>query len=150
MNSTYQLGEVCVHKLDLNSTFWIPVFTTHISPKSHPNIIQISPKYQLGKNSSFNPDIARLLPVKTPLWNSIKTPLLEGKSRVLLDFNSSFCLLGLFFAMIKTVWIICRNMCENCFYNYYPVGNATNGFHHPNGGENGNSGSCNQNGEYKF
>ena len=41
-------------------------------------------------------------------------------------------------------------MCENCFYDYHPVGNATNGFHHPNRGENGNSGSCNQNGEYKF
>ena len=49
---------------------------------------------QLGKKSSFNPDMARLLQVKTTLLNSIKTSLLEGKSRMLLDFNSSFCLLG--------------------------------------------------------
>ena len=49
LNSTYQMGEIWVHKLDLNSTFWIPVFTTHISPKYHPNIIQISPRYQLVK-----------------------------------------------------------------------------------------------------
>ena len=38
--------------------------------------------------------MARLLQVKTPLLNSIKTLLLEGKSRVLIDFNSTFCLLG--------------------------------------------------------
>ena len=82
-NSTYQLGEIWVNKLDfLNPSVY------------HPHIIQISPRYQLGENSSFNPDMARLLPVKTPLWNSIKTPLLEDKSRILLNFNSSFCLLG--------------------------------------------------------
>ena len=73
---------------------------THISSKYHPHIIQISPTYhpdiihisptyrpsitwsiffttpQLGEKSSFNPDMARLLQKKTPLWNSIKTPLL--------------------------------------------------------------------------
>ena len=39
--------------------------------------------------------MAQPLQVKTPLLNSIKTPLLEGKSRDLLDFNASFGLLGL-------------------------------------------------------
>ena len=34
--------------------------------------------------------MVRRLQVKTPLPNSIKTPLLEGKSRVLLEFYSSF------------------------------------------------------------
>ena len=59
---------------------------THISPTYHPHIIQISPTYhphiiqlilfttpKLGEKSSFNPDMARLLQAKTPLWNSIKT-----------------------------------------------------------------------------
>ena len=94
------MGEIWVHKLDLNSTVWIPVLppTYHpnivqISSRYHPNIIQISPRYQLGENLSFNPDMVWLLPVKTSLWNSIKTPLLEGNSLVLLDFHSSFCLL---------------------------------------------------------
>ena len=135
---------------------------SQISPTFHPNIIHISPTYrpnitrsifftspQLDEKSSFNPNMARLLQKKTPLWNliktplliiqilpkyrpniknkpeiiqstsifktpnlvksrvfiyiwqvktpllnSIKTPLMEGKSRVLLDFSSSFCLLG--------------------------------------------------------
>ena len=81
-----------------------------ILPKYHPNNIQKSSRNhldiiqstsvfttpQLGEKSSFNPDMAWLLQVKTPLLNSIKTPLLEGKIRVLIDFNSSFCLLGLY------------------------------------------------------
>ena len=67
------------------------------SSRNHPDIIQSTSIFtapQLGVKSSFNPDIARLLQVKTSLLNSIKTLLLKGKSRVLLDFNSSFCLLG--------------------------------------------------------
>ena len=62
-----------------------------ISPTYHPDNIQISSsRHQFLQKSSFHPDMARLLQVKTPLPNSIKTPLLEGKSRVLLEFNSSF------------------------------------------------------------
>ena len=57
---------------------------THISSRYHPHIVQISyfSTHQLGEKSSFNPYMARLLPVKTALLNSIKTPLLERKSRV--------------------------------------------------------------------
>ena len=89
LNSTYQMGEIWEHKLDLNSTFWIPVFTTRISPKYHPDNTHWTSIFKtslLGENSRFNPDMARLL--------QVKTPLLEGKSRVLLEFYSSFCLLG--------------------------------------------------------
>jgi len=96
-------------KLDFNSIFefqsptgWnIDLIFSEIiqkSPRNHPDIIQSSSIFttpQLGEKSSFPPDMARLLQVKTPLLNSIKTPLLEGKSRVLLDFNLSFCLLGI-------------------------------------------------------
>jgi len=51
---------------------------THISSRYHPHIVQISyfTTPQLCKKSSFNPYILRLLPMKTPLLNSIKTPLL--------------------------------------------------------------------------
>ena len=138
--SSHQLGEIWVNKLNLNSTFWNPVFTNQgenwefkydmiwyvcdiwmicgwyemwivqISSTFHPDIIQISSTYHLdiihissryhphivqisyfttpqhGEKSKFNPYMARLLPAKTPLLNSIKTPLLEGKSRVLLEF----------------------------------------------------------------
>ena len=65
LNSTYQLGEILVHKLDLNSIFCKPQF---LPPTYHPNIIQISSRY--------HPDInlvnSRVLPrygttVKTPL-----------------------------------------------------------------------------------
>ena len=50
----------------------------HISSRYHPHIVQISffTTPQLGEKSSFNPYMARLLPVKTPFLNSIKTPLL--------------------------------------------------------------------------
>ena len=64
-------------------------YITNISSRYPPNIIHIPPTYrsnitrsiffttpQLGEKLSFNPDMARLLQKKTPLWNSIKTPLL--------------------------------------------------------------------------
>ena len=95
-------------KLHFSSSRYYPNII-QISSRNHPEIIQKSSRNhlkiiqstsifttpQLGEKSSFHPDMARLLQVKTPLLNSIKTPLLEGIGRVLLDFNSSFYLLGL-------------------------------------------------------
>ena len=49
----------------------------HILPTYRPNITQsiFLTTFQLDEKSTFNPDMARLLQKKTPLWNSIKTPL---------------------------------------------------------------------------
>ena len=139
------------HIIQISPTFTFHPNIIHISPTYRPNITRsiffTSP--QLDEKSSFNPNMARLLQKKTPLWNliktplliiqilpkyrpniknkpeiiqstsifktpnlvksrvfiyiwqvktpllnSIKTPLMEGKSRVLLDFSLSFCLMG--------------------------------------------------------
>ena len=77
--------------MQISSIFHLDIthISIHISSRYHPHIIQISPTYrpnitrsiffttpQLGEKSSLNPDLAQLLPVKTPLLNSIKTPLI--------------------------------------------------------------------------
>ena len=80
-----------------------PLLIIQILPKYRPNIknkpeiIQSTSIFKtpnLVKSRVFIQDMAWILQVKTSLLNSIKTPLMEGKSRVLLDFSSSFCLLG--------------------------------------------------------
>jgi len=103
------------------------------SSRNNPEIIQSTSIFktplppQLGEKSSFHPVMARLLQVNSPLLNSIKTPLLESKSRVLLDFNSSFCLLGatIYFLIysfyhiflqyilsFSTVFVMLQNICS--------------------------------------
>ena len=82
MSPTYQ-----PHIIHISSTYHPDI--THISSRYHPHIIQISPTYrlnitwsiffptpQLGEKLSFNPYMAQPVPVKTPLLNLIKTPLL--------------------------------------------------------------------------
>ena len=82
LSPTYQ-----PHIIHISSTYHPDI--THISSRYHPHIIQISPTYrpnitqwiffptpQLGEKLGLNPYMAQLLPVKTPLLNSIKTPLL--------------------------------------------------------------------------
>ena len=79
-----RLLQVKTPLLNSNKT---PLLISQILTKYHPEIIQkssrnqqeiiqISSRCHLGEKSSFNPCMARLLPVKTPLLNSIKTPLL--------------------------------------------------------------------------
>ena len=56
--------------------YHLDAITHHISSRYHPHIVQISyfTTPQLCEKSSYNPYMARLLPMKTPLLNSIKTP----------------------------------------------------------------------------
>jgi len=65
--------------IQISSTYHPDII--HISSRYHPHIVQISyfTTPQLGEKSSFNPYMARLLPTKTPLLNSIKTPLLSSR-----------------------------------------------------------------------
>ena len=99
LNSTYQLGEIWVHKLDLNSTFWIPVFTTH-GPTYHPNIIQISSKYHpniIQISSKYHPNIIQISfkyhPNITQISSKYHPDITQISSRYhpdinfLLDFN---------------------------------------------------------------
>ena len=128
--------DYCRKKTPLWNLIKTPLLIIQVLPKYHPNIIQKSsrnhPKIiqstsifttpQLGEKSSFHPVIARLLQVNFPLLNSIKTPLLESKSRVLLDFNSSFCFLGAtkyfliysFYHILSfsTVFVMLQNICS--------------------------------------
>ena len=110
--TTPQLNEKIWHgyfKKKLHFEIRLKLF--FLSSRNYPNIIQISFKYHpeiIQKSSRNHPEItqksssrhrflqppnfvksrvltqilARLLLVKTPLLNSIKTPLLEGKSRI--------------------------------------------------------------------
>ena len=65
--------------IQISSTYHLDII--HISYRFHPHIVQISyfTTPQLGEKSSFNPYMAWLLPAKTPLLNSIKTPLLSSR-----------------------------------------------------------------------
>ena len=80
LNSTYQLGEIWVHKLDLNSTFWIPVFTAQISLKYYPDITQIS--------SRCHPDINNLVKIRvlTQIWHDNCMWNLHFETRLKLHF----------------------------------------------------------------
>ena len=76
-SSTYHLNITHIsryhpHIIQISTTYH-PV-VTQISSKYHPVDIFYNPP--TWKKVSFNPYMARLLPVKTPLLNSIKTPLL--------------------------------------------------------------------------
>ena len=100
LNSTYQQDEIWVHKLYfLNPSFYHP-HITQISSKYYTDITQISSRYHQDINLEKN----RVL---TQIWNDycwwklhFETRLklhfwkAKGKSRVLIDFNSSFWLLG--------------------------------------------------------
>ena len=83
ISSTFHPGIIQIspmHNIQISSTYYPDI--THISSKYHQHIVQISPgQYflkpsNLVKSRVLTPYMARLLPVKTPLLNSMKTPLL--------------------------------------------------------------------------
>ena len=76
LNSSHQLGEIWVLKLDLNSTFWIPVFT------QSPTGLNMGAKTRL-KLDFLNPSFYQ---VRVKTWIS----KLHFKTPLKLDFNSTF------------------------------------------------------------
>ena len=105
-NSTFELQSPTGWNLgektcNWNSTFWIPVFTTHISPKYHPNIIQISSKY--------HPDINL---VKTWVLTQIWHDYFQWKLHF--DFNSSWVVQHLLKTTSNTL-----NFCSNVVFLFH-------------------------------